>query len=71
MDSSSRLEPSAWKSKYFKHASCSWFQLDVLIIGKKEIMFNSKASHTNTQWLANSASKVLKNKVVENKLKKG
>ena len=71
VDNNSNLDPRAWNKRYFKHASCSWFQLDALIKGINEIMFNSSASQIIAQWLEVKARIVLKNKVDKNKLKKG
>lgn len=47
---SSRVDPIAWKRKYFREASDSCIQLQEEINGMKEIIFSSIAIQTIIQW---------------------
>ena len=57
------LDPIAWNNKYFKADSDSWIQKEEEIIGIKEIIFNSSAIQTISQWKEETIIRVLINKV--------
>lgn len=54
------IEPVAWARKYFTPASASWLELLDVIIGINESMLISRASQMVSQFLADTANRVLR-----------
>ena len=65
------LDPSAWAIKYFTALSVSWWFEEKIMSGINESMLSSSAIQIMSQWEAERAIIVLKNRVRENREMKG